>query len=689
MSNSSVRNVVRYNCQSLFLGPSPETGYHFISYTGELNNDSSELIKNHNLLKEITRVQDFGYSISFNRTDITQLGIKGLLARPNINYPQVELNFSYLPNGLRNEARLGFHVNYGQFEYPHTGKAFYKKNDQVCLLSGFDTRSLAYVDYTGVGNVWPEVGTSAGGSGAMAGADRFWPPYIYRDRRNIYAIITDGDSGDQDAHQKPLREIFNVDDTVQQIDPNSASHNLISFGDCYLSRYSVTAQVGDVMRANVAYVAENVEFHSGASGKCIPALNLKTGSTFVDVAADGFIARPEATSSAYTYFKNTQNGNPLYFPPGNYTLSHYSGSYFAYDSGDSRFNNFGGSGDNVGIDVRFTNASEFGYVDSVYKDVSQSAGHSKTIISGMGHALSGYNSGNLPSDTTIVHGGGKIGVRVSDLNRGATPVPTGFEGASATGPYTLGDGILAYKLTAPDDICTRMVTPLEFPDEGPTAFRQGDLTMKVPNDISGMGVDFDDAHIQSFTIDLDLNRDMMDSLSYKHPVYRGVNFPVFANLNFITIVKDSTTGSLCDTMKRNDNYDFQIKVKNSCDVNFSSKGSVVTGMANPHQAGTLPLHQDLDNIVYEFKKAKFLGANFTSSIGGFKRGDFNFAVEIDPDDLSKGLFISGLLNVEKIEDFFLMEGNSSGGDQNGGFLQREGGNAQDKSLLVTNLNPLY
>ena len=654
MSNSSVRNTVKYNCQALFMGPAPETGYNFISYTGELNNNPDELIKNHNLLKEIIRVQDFGYSISLNRTSLTHLGERSLLSRPNINYPQIELNFSYLPNGLRNEARMGFNVNYSQFEFPHTGEAFYKKNDQVSLLSGFDSTSLTPTFYTGVGGVWPEVGTMAGGSGALTNKDRFWPPYIHKDRRNIYAVITDGDSGDQDAHQSPLREMFNLDDEVQQIDPNSTSHSLISFGDCYLSRYSVSASVGDVMRANVAYFAENVEFHSGASGARIPALDLKTGGVFLDGVADGFTARPDPTSSSLTYFKNSQNANPEYFPPGLYTIDYVSG---LYDS------------NKVGVDVRYTNPVEYGYVDSIQTDYH--TGETKAKYTGVGLVSSGYSSSSVQSQGTFQHGGGRIGIKTEVFNVSDT--------ASE----------VAYKLTAPQDITTRMVTPLDFPDEGPVAFQQGDLTLNVPNDISGLGVDFDDAHIQNFGIEIDLNRSVMDGIGNRYPIYRGINYPVFANISFTTLVKDSTTGSLDEILRRGDEYDFSISVKNSCDVNVSATSHKVTGMHSPHNAGRLPLHQGLTSILYEIKKAKLMSSNFTSSIGSYKRGDFSFAVEVDPDNLSKGLFISGLLNIEKIEDFFLLEGVSSGADQNGGYVLREGGNAQDKTLLVTNLNPLY
>jgi len=329
----------------------------------------------------------------------------------------------------------------------------------------------------------------------------------------------------------------------------------------------------------------------------------------------------------------------------------------------------GYSGNKVGVDIRYTNPNEFSYVDSIQTDYH--SGETITKVSGMGNVSAGYSTSSTPPASKFQHGGGKIGIKT--------------EVYAATDN---GSGV-AYKLTPPNDIYTRMVTPLDFPEEGPVAFTKGDITLKVPNDVSGMGIDLDDSHIQNFALEFDLNRDIMDSIGYRYPVYRGVTFPVFANLNFTTFVKDSTTGSLSDTLRRGDEYDFKITVQNSCDVNFGLIDSAVTGLESPHNAGALPLHQAKPSIVYEFKKAKLMSSSYISNIGDPKRGDFSFQVEIDPDNLSKGLFMSGLLNVEKIEDFVLMEGVSTNQDQNGGFLMREGGNAENKTLLVTNLNPLY
>ena len=105
-------NVI-YNCQGLFVGPAPETGYNFIAYTGgPPTNDHSNLYQQLNLLHPIDRVQSISYSINVPHTNVTQINKRGMVDRPIVNYPTVSLNFNYLLCGTKNEARLGFNVNY-------------------------------------------------------------------------------------------------------------------------------------------------------------------------------------------------------------------------------------------------------------------------------------------------------------------------------------------------------------------------------------------------------------------------------------------------------------------------------------------------------------------------------------------------------------------------------------------------
>ena len=83
---------------------------------------------------------------------------------------------------------------------------------------------------------------------------------------------------------------------------------------------------------------------------------------------------------------------------------------------------------------------------------------------------------------------------------------------------------------------------------------------------------------------------------------------------------------------------------------------------------------------YSFIGAKLESFNYSSSIGNNKIFDASFSVEIDPDDTSKGFFISGVLGAEKVEDFILLEGESD----DKFYLQQE-----TEELFVTNLIPNY
>ena len=107
------RPTVIYNCQALFVGPAPESDYNFFDYNGGPPiNDHTPLVQKINRLAPIDRVQSVSYQINIPHTDILQLNQRGIVDRPIINHPTVDLSFDYLLCGTKNEARLGFNVNY-------------------------------------------------------------------------------------------------------------------------------------------------------------------------------------------------------------------------------------------------------------------------------------------------------------------------------------------------------------------------------------------------------------------------------------------------------------------------------------------------------------------------------------------------------------------------------------------------
>ena len=171
------KNQVIYNVEDIFIGPCPASGYHFINYSGGLNNNHEDLPyvtyenfqhispnpavinaiipkdknentfpRNHNLLKRLDRIQNISYDISTNRTIINQIGKAASVDRIHLNKPQVSVSFSYILSSLRNEARMGFNINHPRLDYPYTGDKYHYRTDNgdpLFLFSGFLNRDYS------------------------------------------------------------------------------------------------------------------------------------------------------------------------------------------------------------------------------------------------------------------------------------------------------------------------------------------------------------------------------------------------------------------------------------------------------------------------------------------------------------------------------------------------------------------
>lgn len=226
------------NTQALFVGPSPSSGYHFLTSGGALTGVTGFSILSGypvftggvtNAIKQINGLSEINYNISSDRSDIKELGRKSNINRAHINHPEIVLDFSYYGLDFRNEIRLGFNVNFPT----GTGKApFYPENLKVPLLSGFSTRATgaAYPSYSS------------------------WP-YRDRDRRNFFISIAP--------------EGIDVMEN-----PNFLTSHAVGFGDCHIKSYSVQIGVKEVIRHDLSYTAENIMFYLSGSGQ-IPAANPK------------------------------------------------------------------------------------------------------------------------------------------------------------------------------------------------------------------------------------------------------------------------------------------------------------------------------------------------------------------------------------------------------------------------------
>ncbi len=48
------RNQVLYNVEDVFIGPCPASGYHFINYSGGLNNEYDDISQNYSNFQPVT-----------------------------------------------------------------------------------------------------------------------------------------------------------------------------------------------------------------------------------------------------------------------------------------------------------------------------------------------------------------------------------------------------------------------------------------------------------------------------------------------------------------------------------------------------------------------------------------------------------------------------------------------------------
>jgi len=212
--------------------------------------------------------------------------------------------------------------------------------------------------------------------------------------------------------------------------------------------------------------------------------------------------------------------------------------------------------------------------------------------------------------------------------------------------------------------------------------RPGDINFTTDS-FSGLGVDFANLHLESYVISFDIPRGAETNLGHKFPISRKVNFPVPVQLSINGIVENMNSGSLIDLVNLNQDYDFSITLSMPRNCDTPSTGE-------PIQAGSTTFENRDDPLIkYSFNKAKLDAFNYDTAIGDNKNFSASFSTELDPDDLTRGFFISGLLGDRKLEDFHLLETTDAMDGGTGDFERFHLELEESNGLLVDNYIPLY
>lgn len=141
-------------------------------------------------------------------------------------------------------------------------------------------------------------------------------------------------------------------------------------------------------------------------------------------------------------------------------------------------------------------------------------------------------------------------------------------------------------------------------------------------DLVNLPININDVKLQSYNIDLNLNREPMYNIGYKFPLDRRINFPVFCNLDFNMIVGETATGSLATFFTKDRKWDITIQLNYQVHQLF-------TGAA----------------IIYKFLGSKFNNLSIEDGIGKLRTANMSFTTELNPNINTRGFFMSGILGV--------------------------------------------
>jgi len=255
------------------------------------------------------------------------------------------------------------------------------------------------------------------------------------------------------------------------------------------------------------------------------------------------------------------------------------------------------------------------YVSPEGTDANIDTSISVTGLSGQNGRIIGIGNAGLTSYSIEAAVGGfpTVSVNAEGLNMKFYPQTTGYT-PDVNPEFGSANSTTAFSIPTPNT------------GAGFTTLRPGDITVSV----SGLGVNTSDLKIQSFTLSTDIGRDPIQKLGSKFAFSREITFPVTVSASFEAIIGDiagtdnignALTDIVCDDGR---SYDLKFTLgapSNNCDSNYA------------------PLA-----LVYTLKGAKLDSQSFSSSIGDNKSVTMDFSAQIGgPNDLNKGLFISGSL----------------------------------------------
>lgn len=163
----------------------------------------------------------------------------------------------------------------------------------------------------------------------------------------------------------------------------------------------------------------------------------------------------------------------------------------------------------------------------------------------------------------------------------------------------------------------------------PSALRPGDILIEMTPKAGGKSmtqlgasnVASDAAHIQSFSLEIPLNRTVLGRLGNTFGYSRELNTPIEINFNMSAILADLKTSSVYEALFANEKYDLSLTI---------------------HEPSALGDRQGAKAMAFKMYNFTLQNENFSSAIGNNKTVDLSFKGQVaGRTDTNGGVFLSG------------------------------------------------
>jgi hypothetical protein len=197
--------------------------------------------------------------------------------------------------------------------------------------------------------------------------------------------------------------------------------------------------------------------------------------------------------------------------------------------------------------------------------------------------------------------------------------------------------------------------PQVYETSSPSVLLPGDVTLTIGDqneDNIIFGYNYSEIRASRYSVSFNFQRSELRGLGYKYPIDRPVNFPVMAQISVDAIIGDLYTGAINELYKNDYDYNITVKVKEPAARGVSSYSGYFNGTFEIQQPGMWS-GERRTSLLHTIRGAKFDSATYNSSIGTNSTVTLNYSVPLSPDNFKYGLFISGLMHIEELENYFV------------------------------------